>query len=127
MHSGRREKSGFLGVGVDVVDGLLDRGDFFRFLIRDFRLELLLESHHELDRVERIGAEIIDKRGLVLDLRFVYAELLRDYFLDALFNILHCGLLPLAEVEIQEVRIVAESPIFPEIRQIIYMPPLTWS
>jgi hypothetical protein len=95
MRSGRREKSGFLGVGVDVVDGLLDRGDLFRFLIRNFRLEFLFEGHHELDCIERVGAEVVDKRGCVLDLRLVDTELFRDDFLDALFDVFHCRLLPL--------------------------------
>ena len=46
----------FLRWAVDVVDGLLDGGDLLRFLVRDLALELLLEGHHQFDRVERIGA-----------------------------------------------------------------------
>src|SRR6266850_2059318 len=56
-------ESGFLGVSVHVVDGLLDRGDLFSFLIRNLRLEFLFESHHEFDGVERVRAEVVDKRG----------------------------------------------------------------
>src|SRR5437667_5682650 len=108
-------KSGFLCVSVHVIDGLLHRSDLFSLLIRDLRLEFFFESHHEFDGVERVRAEVVDKRGSVLDLRFVHAELFRDDFLDALFNVLHCGLLPpcFTAIEIQKVRIVAESPLLP--------------
>src|SRR5438067_9260870 len=57
-----------LGVRLDVIDGLLDGGDLLGFLVRNLGLEFLLERHHELDGVERIGAEVVDERGLVLDL-----------------------------------------------------------
>src|SRR5882672_980929 len=111
-------ESGFLGVSVHVVDGLLDRGDLFGFLIRNLRLEFLFESHHEFDGVERVRAEVVDKRGSALDLRIVHPELFRDDFFDALFNVFHCGLLPpcFAAIEIREVRIVAESPFLPASR-----------
>src|SRR5689334_23191252 len=39
-----------LGVGLDVVDGLLDGRDLLRFLVGNLGLELLLERHHQLDR-----------------------------------------------------------------------------
>ena len=67
-----------LGVRLDVVDGLLHGGDLLRLLVRDLGLELLLERHHQLDRVERVGAQVVDERRLVLDLGLVHAELLGD-------------------------------------------------
>src|SRR5512145_2228151 len=73
-------------MSVDVIDGLLHRGDLFRLLIRDLALELLLERHHQLDRVERVGPQIIDKSRLRLDIGFVHAELFRNDLLDALFD-----------------------------------------
>src|SRR5216110_3001099 len=66
------ESSG-LGVGLDVVDGLLDGGDLLGFLVRDLGLELFLERHDQLDGVERISTEVVDERGLVLDLGLVDA------------------------------------------------------
>src|SRR5215213_3590668 len=51
-----------LGVRLDVIHGLLHGGYLLRFLVRNLGLELLLERHDELDRIERIGAEIVDER-----------------------------------------------------------------
>src|SRR5690606_3536426 len=78
-----------LQMGVDVVNRLLDVGDLLGFLVGNFALELLFQRHHQLDGIERIRAEIVDKRGLVLDLRLVDAKLLGNDLLDALFDVLH--------------------------------------
>ena len=78
-----------LAVGLDVVDGLLDGGDLLRFLVGDLGLELLLERHHQLDGVERVGAEVVDERRFVLDLGLVDAQLLGNDLLDPLFDVLH--------------------------------------
>src|SRR6267143_428268 len=83
-----------LGVRLDVVDGLLDGGDFLGFLVGDLGLELLLERHHQLDGVEEVRAQVIDERRLVLDFGFVDSELLGDDLLDALFDVFHPRLLP---------------------------------
>src|SRR5687767_769054 len=50
--------SGF-SVGLDVIDRLLDRGNFHGFLVRYFSLEFFLEGHDELHGIERIGAEVV--------------------------------------------------------------------
>src|SRR5262249_59215412 len=44
------------------------------------------EGHHELDDVERVGAQIIDEVGLGLDLVLVDAQLLHDDVLDLVFD-----------------------------------------
>src|SRR5438477_961346 len=72
-----RKKSGF-DVRLDVVDRLLHGGDLLGFLVRDFALEFLLERHHELDRVERVRAEIVHERGIWRDFIFLDAKLLDD-------------------------------------------------
>src|SRR5258705_6756277 len=90
MFSTFRESSG-LGVGLDVVDGLLDGGDLLGFLVRDLGLELFLERHDQLDGVERISAEVVDERGFVLDLGLVHAKLLGNDFLNGLLDVLHAG------------------------------------
>src|ERR1043165_7203642 len=53
-----------LGVRLDVVDGFLDAGDLLGVLVRDLDPELLLERHHELHGVERIGAQVVHERGV---------------------------------------------------------------
>src|SRR5678816_4510454 len=60
-----RDRSGRLLVLRRVVDRELDGGDLLGFLVRDLDPELVLERHHEFDRVERVGAEISDERLLV--------------------------------------------------------------
>src|SRR6267142_1972752 len=86
-----------LGVRLDVVDGLLDGGDLLGFLVGNLGLELLLERHHQLDGVERVRAQVIDERRLVLDFGFVASELLGDDLLDALFDVFHPRLLPVGD------------------------------
>src|SRR5580698_2632453 len=74
---------------VDVLDGLLDRGDLFGVLIRNLDLELLLQSHHQLDSVEGVGSEIVDERRIVRDLFLFDAQLLGHDGLDLLLNCAH--------------------------------------
>jgi hypothetical protein len=81
-------------VRLDVVDGLLDGGDLLRFLVGNLGLELLLEGHHQLHRVERVRAEVVDEGGFILDLRLVHPELLGDDLLHAWFDVFHLLLLP---------------------------------
>ena len=63
---------------LDVVDGVLHAADFLRVLVGDVDLEGLLEGQHELHEAERIGSQIVDERGLRLDLSLVDVELLLD-------------------------------------------------
>ena len=55
-----RNNASALDVSLDVVDRLLDRRDLLSFFVRDFALELFFQRHHQLDGVERIGAQIVD-------------------------------------------------------------------
>src|SRR3990172_5810801 len=81
--------SALLRVADDVIDRLLHCRNLLGFLIRDLHLEFLLEGHHQLDRVERVGAEVIDEGRFVLGLGLVDAQLLGNDFLDALFYVFH--------------------------------------
>src|SRR6185312_16218886 len=56
-----------LGVGLDVINGLLHGGDLLGVLVRDLGLELFLEGHHQLDGVERVGAQVVHERGIRRD------------------------------------------------------------
>src|SRR5688572_11656586 len=69
-----RGRSG-LSVGLDVVDCLLHRRYFLGLLVGDLGLELLFERHDELNGVERIGAEVVHERRIVLHVGFVHAQL----------------------------------------------------
>src|SRR5262249_67249 len=70
------------GVLLDVVDCLADVADLLRLLVRDLDPELLLARHHQLDDVERVGAQVVGEAGIQGDLVRVHAELLDDDALD---------------------------------------------
>ncbi|MDR6381391.1 hypothetical protein J2802_001802 [Paraburkholderia caribensis] len=78
-----------LDVSASVVDRLLNRRDLLGFFIRNFHAEFVFESHHQLDRVERVSAEVVHERCFVLDFRFGNTELFCNDLLDALFDIVH--------------------------------------
>src|SRR5688572_19404848 len=60
--AGQRTRSGSLAaVRLDVVEDVLEGDDFLGFLVRDVDLELFFERHHQLDRVQRVGAQILDE------------------------------------------------------------------
>src|SRR5437870_1363073 len=71
-----------LGVRLDVLDGFLYTRDLLSILVRNLDAELLFERHHELDGVERVGAEIVHERRVRRHLFFVDSELLHDDALD---------------------------------------------
>src|SRR5579863_483267 len=74
-------------VRLDIPDDVFDRADFLGVLIRDFHPVFLLERHHELNDVERVGAEIFDKRGLRRNFVGGDAKLLADNFTDLRFHL----------------------------------------
>src|SRR6185312_10581483 len=63
---------------LDVVDRILDGADLLGRVLRDFDAECLLEGHHQLDRIEAVGAQVVDERGLGGHLRLLDAEMLHD-------------------------------------------------
>src|SRR3954470_5479468 len=73
-----------LDVRASVVDRLLNGGDLLGFFIRNFHAEFVFEGHHELNGVERVGAEVVYERSFVLDFSFRNAQLFCDDLLDAL-------------------------------------------
>src|SRR5262245_61165314 len=67
-----------LAVGFYIVDRFLDARDLLSVLVRDLDPELLLEGHHELHRIERVGSEVVDKRRIRRHFLFVHTQLLHD-------------------------------------------------
>src|SRR5262249_51893941 len=51
-------------MGLNKIDGILDCHDLFRRIIRDLAPELLLERHHQLNRIQAVGAQIVNKTGV---------------------------------------------------------------
>src|SRR5258707_528943 len=73
----------------DEADRILDSHDLFGGVIRDFAAEFLLEGHHQLDSVEAVRTQIVDKAGILGHLGLVDAEMLDDDFLDPLGDVAH--------------------------------------
>src|SRR6185436_2919941 len=67
-----------LGVALDVLDGFLHAGDLLGVLVWNFDAEFLFEGHDELDRVERVGAQVIDERRVRRHFFFIHTQLLDD-------------------------------------------------
>src|SRR5271170_7550438 len=78
-----------LGVFLDVIHGVFHRGDFFGVFVWNFNAEIFFKSHYQLDGVERIGAQVIHKRGGGSDFAFVHSELLDDNCFHAFFDAGH--------------------------------------
>jgi hypothetical protein len=71
---------------LDVGDRLTHARDLLGVVVRNLDPELLLERHHELDDVERVGAEVVHERRIRRDFFLVDTELLHDDALDLLCN-----------------------------------------
>ena len=52
---------GLVLAGADVVDRLLDGGDFLGLFVGNFRLEFFLQGHDQLHGVQRVSAEVVDE------------------------------------------------------------------
>src|SRR6267143_3306270 len=65
-----------LRVFADVLHGIRNGANLLRILVRDFNIEGLFEGHHELDGIERIGAQVVHERSAGRDFALVHTELL---------------------------------------------------
>jgi hypothetical protein len=61
----------------------------FGGIIRDLAAEFFFEGHDELDRIETVGAKIVDKAGLIIHLVGLYAQVLDDDLFHPLANVTH--------------------------------------
>ena len=108
---------------IDVVDGLLHRRDLLGLFVGDLGLEFLFERHDQLDRIQRVSAEVVDERGFVLDLGLVYAQLFGDDFLDSLLHVFHASP-PHRGPNVANAQFYQ---INPRTYYVMYIPPLTCS
>jgi len=74
---------------VDVFDGVADGDDGLGRVVGNFDAEFLFERHHQLDRVQAVGAEIFNERRGVGDLVRIHVEMLDDDLLHAFGSIAH--------------------------------------
>src|ERR1700693_263614 len=94
----RGPKDGWLGaaggnarsaVRLDKAERVPHGHDLLGCVVRDLAAELLLERHHQLDRIEAVGPQIVDKAGVFGHLGLVEAEMLDDDLLDPLGDVAH--------------------------------------
>src|ERR1700679_1277893 len=87
-------KGGLLSLLVllDVLGRVLDGLDLLRVLIRDLDVEGFFELHHELDDVERVGAEVFLEAGAGGDFGFIHLKLLDNNLLNLLINCCHLAI-----------------------------------
>src|SRR5208282_1496419 len=78
-----------LRVLADVLDGIRYGANLLRILVGDFDIEGLFEGHHQLDGVERIGAQVIHERRAGRDLGLVHTQLLDDNLFHFFINGCH--------------------------------------
>ena len=74
-----------VGVFDDVMDGL----EFFDILVGDFDIKFFFESRDQVDEIERIDFEVLDKASLGLDVFFFeferFCDEFDDFFIDVHF------------------------------------------
>src|SRR3984957_8203852 len=85
-----RRRSAF-GVLFEEFDGVADGQNGFGRVIGNLATKFLFERHDELDRIEAIGAEMVDRAGVIRDLVGLDAQMLHDDLLYPLANITHCS------------------------------------
>lgn len=76
-------------VFLDEVDGIANSLNLFSSIIRDFNVEFFFERHDQLDRVEGVSAQIVNKARAFLNFGFVNTEVLNDDFLHTCGYVTH--------------------------------------
>src|SRR5690606_29325405 len=61
-----------------IANGVAHRCDLFGILVRDGKVKLFFKLHDEFDGVERVGTEVVGKRGISHDVGFFHAQLFYD-------------------------------------------------
>src|SRR5712692_9920326 len=75
-----------LRVLADVINRITHALNFFGVFVRDLDIELFLEPHHKFNRIERVGAEVVNEPRVRSHFAFVYAELVDDYLFHSFLN-----------------------------------------
>src|SRR5580698_754246 len=71
------------------ASALLALGVFFGVFIWNLNAEIFFKSHYQLDGIERIGAQVVHKRGSGSNFAFIHTELLDDNRFHAFFDAGH--------------------------------------
>src|SRR5262245_3483037 len=77
---------------LEELDGIADGLDLLGRIGGDLAAEFLLKGHHELNRIQAIGTQIIYEARAVGDLVGLNAEVLHHDFLHARCDVAHCSI-----------------------------------
>ena len=72
-----------------ILDRVLDGQDLLGRVVGNFEAELLLERHDQLDRIEAVGAQIVDEARILGHLGFVDTQVLDHDLLHPLGDVAH--------------------------------------
>src|SRR5882672_3238392 len=79
-----------LRVLADVLDRIRYGADLLGVFVGNLDIEGLFESHDQFHRIERVGSQVVHKRGAGRDLALVHTQLLYDNLLHFFVNRCHC-------------------------------------
>ncbi len=77
----------------DMRDRVFNRQDFLGCVIRNLDAEFLFKSHHQLNRIQAVCAQIVNEARFVRYLAFIYTEMFNDDFFYAPCDITHSCIL----------------------------------
>jgi hypothetical protein len=88
-HRGAFESSARLAMRFDETNGVPYRHNLLGRIVGNFTAEFFFKSHHQLDSVEAVRAQIVDETGIFSYLCFVDAKMLDNDLLNPLGDIAH--------------------------------------
>src|SRR5262245_51974136 len=85
----RERRHSALRVLLEEFNGVADRQNGLGGIVGNLATEFFFKRHDELDRIEAVGAEIINEARVLSDLVGLDAEMLHDNLLHPLANVTH--------------------------------------
>ena len=70
----------------DILDGLGNFLNFFRVFIGNFHVEFFLKRHHQFDRIQGVGPQILDKGRVGDDVFFFHTQLFCNDLSNTFFS-----------------------------------------
>src|ERR1043165_5624615 len=73
---------------VDIVISVPHTLNLFRIFVGNFNAKLFFKTHHEFDRVQRVGSEVVDESRIWRDLVFIDSKLVDDNLFHLVLDLL---------------------------------------
>lgn len=72
-----------------MIDGVFDGENFLGHIVGNFDAEFFLESHHQLNGIQAVGAKIVNKTGRIRDFVFFHTKVFDYDLFYAIGDITH--------------------------------------